>query len=135
VTDYSGPNLRLYDSVLDTMLNSKAGDMGKYMRRIGTEIVAGAKVMAPVRTGHLKRSISLWRHERWVRGQLIEVGSPLSYAHLVHEGSRPHLITSHTGRTLAFKDHGRMVFAKSVIHPGFRGRKYLTEPMARAVRR
>lgn len=132
---YSGPNLRIYDSVLDQMLNSREGDVGRYMRRISTEIILGAKAMVRVRTGNLRRSIHLIRHERWVRGQLIEVGSNLGYAYLVHEGAHPHLIMPNSGRTLAFKDHGRVVYAKRVMHPGFRGRKYLTVPMARAVRR
>jgi hypothetical protein len=131
---YSGPNLRLNDRVLDEMLNSKTGEVGRYMRGVSVKIIVGAKSMVRVRSGALRRSIGLWRHERTVRGQLIEVGSHLDYAYVQHEGTRPHLITPNTGRTLQFKNHGRIVYAKSVVHPGFRGRKYLTVPMRRAIR-
>jgi hypothetical protein len=127
--------LRLYDTELNRMLNSSNGDVGRYMRRIAKEIIAGAKVMAPKRTGNLSRSIHLRRHARWARGQYVEIGSNLSYAYYVHEGTRPHVITSGPGRMLTFRSGGRRIYAQSVNHPGFRGRKYLTEPMKRVVHR
>jgi hypothetical protein len=132
---YGDFKLRIYDPVLDNMLNSTSGDVGRYMRRIATEIITGAKAIVPVRSGHLRASIHLFRQDRWARGQLIEVGSKLHYAYLVHEGSKPHVIMSNTGRLLVFKDHGKIVHSRRVNHPGFRGRKYLTVPMERAVRR
>lgn len=132
---YDGPHLNLYDSVLDQMLNSKSGEVGRYMRTVGLKIVVGAKSMVNVRTGNLRRSIHLRAHDRWTRGQFVEVAAETSYAHMVHEGARPHLIASTGGRVLAFKSHGQMHFARSVSHPGFRGRNYLTIPMRRAVGR
>lgn len=128
-------NLRLYDTVLEQMLNSPSGDVGRYMRRISIEIISLAKARAPKRTGNLARSIHLRRHARWARGQYVEIGSDLSYAYYVHEGTRPHIITSGPGRMLSFRSGGRRIYAQSVNHPGFRGRKYLTEPMRLVVRR
>lgn len=125
---YDGPNLRIYDSVLDQVLNSPGGEVGRYMRRKGKVIRAEAKRLAGRRTGALARSIYLTQ-SRDSRGQLFRVGSPLSYAFLVHEGTRPHEIIGKPGRQLRFIEHGRVVYAHSVSHPGTRGKHYLTIPM------
>lgn len=130
---YSGPNLRLNDGVLDRMLNSPGGEVGRYLNRVGVKILVGAQAMVGIRTGNLRRSLHM-RHSRDGRGQYVKVGSDLDYAYVHHEGARPHQIRATTGRMLRFRSGGRMVHVRSVNHPGFRGRKYLTVPMRRAVR-
>lgn len=130
---FSGPSLRLDDSKLDYMLNSTTGDVGRHMRWIGLQILAGARRLVGVDTGRLKRSLYM-KHERTLRGQYVQVGSPLSYARDHHEGTRPHVIEPGRGRVLQFNVRGRRVYAQRVMHPGTRGRKYLTIPLRQAVR-
>lgn len=132
--EYNGPNLKLYDSVLNHMLDAPTGDVGAHMRRIGLEILTGARALVPVHHGRLRSSLKM-THNRSSLGQYVEVGSNLRYAYVQHEGERPHLIRPHLGRILRFNVGGRMVFAHLVHHPGFRGRQYLTIPLRRAVRR
>lgn len=118
---------------LEKMLNSPTGMVGRYMRRIGLEILIGAKAMAPVRTGNLKRSISMRQGLRG-RVQYVEVGANTKYAYDVHEGTRRHTITARTGRLMRFNVGGRIVYARKVTHPGSRPKPYLTVPMNRVVR-
>lgn len=130
---YDGPNLRLDEAALDRMLNSTRGEVGRHMRWIGLQILGGARTMVGVQSGRLRRSLYM-RHERTLRGQYVQVGSNMSYALVHHEGSKPHVIASTSGRVLTFRSRGRVIHARKVNHPGFRGRKYLTVPLRRAVK-
>lgn len=126
-------NLQLDDRALYKLLDSPKGAVGRHMRRIAQEILAGAKVMVGVRTGALKRSLTI---RQGVRGrvQYVSVGSNLPHALMHHEGTRPHSISAHEGRIMRFNVGGRVVYARRVNHPGTRPRKYLTVPMERTVR-
>lgn len=130
---YDGPHLRLDERALDHLLNSTTGDVGRHMRRIGVKILVGARAMVGVRSGALKRSLYM-KHNRGRRSQYVQVGSNLRYAYLHHEGAKPHAIVSPSGRMLTFRSGGRVIYAKKVSHPGFRGRNYLTVPLRRAVK-
>lgn len=128
-----GPMVVNFDNrAMDQLLNSPSGDVGRHMRRIGRLILDGAKRLVRSRSGALKKSLYM-RHERSARGQLVTVGSNLHYALVQHEGSSPHQIVAH-GRVLRFNHGGRIVYARRVSHPGFRGRNYLTVPLRSAVR-
>lgn len=121
------------EAELNKLLNTPSGAVGRHMRKIGLEIKAGAKALVGVRTGALKRAIY---SKQGVRGrvQYVQVGADLPYARDHHEGTRPHRIGSDTGRIMRFNVGGKVVYARRVIHPGTRPRKYLTIPMSRAVR-
>lgn len=131
---YEGPHLQLDDSAMDRMLKQREGEVGRHLHAIGLQIIVGAKVLVPRRTGRLARSIYL-RHGRDARGQSIQVGSDVHYALEQHEGVRPHIILPEHGRILRFRSGGKVIFARKVLNPGFRGRKYLTIPLRQAVRR
>lgn len=131
---FDGPFLRIDERALDSLLHSTRGPVGLHMRRIMLQILAGARKMVGVRSGALRRSLYT-KHARTVRGQYIQVGSNLNYALVHHEGAKPHTMTMPQGRIMRFNAGGRVVYARRVNHPGFRGRKYLTVPMHRAVRR
>ena len=120
--------LNLYDSVLNKELNSPAGMVGRYMYRLGTKMMIGARAEVGVRTGALRASIHM-RQERWARGQLIMVGSSLGYAAMHHEGTRPHVITPRTGRHLRFVSRGQIVYATIVHHPGTRPNHFLSNQL------
>ena len=130
---YSDVTLVFRERELDQMLNSTTGEVGRYMAIIGQRIISLARRMVGVETRALMNSLYV-KHERTVRGQVVTVGSDLNYAYVHHEGSPPHQIIARGGRVLRFNQGGRVVYARRVSHPGFRGRKYLTIPLSRAVR-
>lgn len=131
-------NVKFDEAALDRLLNSpipRPGTVGAYMRKIGLEILAGAKVMAGMRTGDLRRKLYM-RHSRGGSGrfQYVEVGSTSSHAYVHHEGTKAHTITPKYGRVLRYQVGGKMVFARKVMHKGTRPNRYLSTPMRKAVR-
>lgn len=126
-------NLQLNDKALNTMLNTPKGVVGIHLRVIATKILSDAKAMVGVRTGALKRSLTI---RQGTRGgiQFVSVGSNLPHALMHHEGTRAHSISALPGRVMRFNIGGRVVYAQRVNHPGTRPRKYLTIPMNRHVR-
>jgi hypothetical protein len=113
-------------AALDTMLNSPAGIVGRHMAVTGLQIMIAAKRQVGVDTGRLKNSIHM-RHFRSGIGQVVEVGSPLKYALLHHEGTRPHLITPNRAQVLRFSAGSRVIYTHQVKHPGTRPNRYLTD--------
>lgn len=90
-------------------------------REINREIVAEAKRLVPVRTGRLRDSIHAnypRQMGRWVLEARVTASAP--YAKFVHEGTRPHIIRAKRAQALRFywPVAGRVVFFKSVNHPG-----------------
>ena len=81
----------------------------------------------PVRTGNLRRSIA-GRVERV--GERGVVGTTVSYAWAVQEGTRPHTIAPVNGKVLVFRVGNARVFARSVRHPGTRPQPFLDEGLA-----
>jgi hypothetical protein len=110
---------------MDHLLNDPYGPVGRYLFARGRAIMAGAKNQVGVKTGRLKASIHM-RQERAPFGQQIRIGSPLSYALMHHEGTRPHIITPDRAEVLRFSSRGRIVYARSVRHPGTKPNKFLT---------
>jgi hypothetical protein len=113
-------------AAMDTLLNSPAGTVGRHMAAVGYKIMIAAKQQVGVDTGRLKNSIHM-RHFRSGIGQMIEVGSPLKYALLHHEGTRPHLITPNRAQVLRFTAGSRVIYTHAVKHPGTRPNRYLTD--------
>lgn len=112
--------------VLDKYLNSPGGEVGKHLKRKGRLVTAAAKGQVGVRTGALRQSIHM-RHLRDSRGQYIKVGSPLPYARMHHEGTKPHMIYPVKAKVLKFVTKGRLIYAHAVRHPGTKANKYLTD--------
>jgi hypothetical protein len=114
------------EAVLDRYLNHPEGQVGRYLARRGRMIEAAARRQVGVRTGALRASIHM-RHFRDSRGQYVKIGSPLNYALLHHEGSRPHMIYPDRSPVLRFARRGTIVFAHAVRHPGTKANRYLTD--------
>ena len=114
------------EPVLDRYLNAPSGQVGRYMDRKGRLVMAAAKRQVGVNTGMLRASIHM-RHSRDTRGQYIRIGSPLRYARVHHEGSRPHIIKPNSQQVLKFVSKGQIIFAHAVRHPGTKPNKYLTD--------
>lgn len=111
---------------LDFLLNDPYGPVGRYLFSRGRAIMAGAKNQVGVKTGRLKASIHM-RQERAPFGQQVRIGSPLSYALMHHEGTRPHIITPNRAQVLRFTSGGRVIYTHAVKHPGTRPNRYLTD--------
>lgn len=122
-----------YEGVLDRYLNSPSGEVGRYLRMKGNQIMVLSKAMVGMRTGALRASIHM-RHSRDPRGQYVKIGSTLPYARMHHEGTRPHMIYPKKAQILKFTTKGKTVYAHSVRHPGTRANKYLTTPMRQVIR-
>ncbi|WP_030684284.1 HK97 gp10 family phage protein [Streptosporangium amethystogenes] len=89
------------------------------------QVVARAKVLAPVDTGRLRASIRVERRSFFGLRQRWTIGSDVEYAPMVNDGTRPHLIRPRRAQVLRFKVGGKTVFAKVVHHPGTRARPFL----------
>jgi hypothetical protein len=65
----------------------------------------------------------------------VRVGSNVRHALIHHEGSRSHLITARQGGVLRYiNKQGRVVYARSVVHPGHRANRYLSDSLPLAIR-
>ena len=95
------------------------------LREASRQVVARAKVLAPVRTGRLRSSIRAEQPRIFSLRGSVKVGSDLEYAAMVNDGTRPHIIRPRRARALRFVVGGRVVYAKFVRHPGTRARPFL----------
>ena len=120
--------VKFYDSVLDNFLNNPNGEVGRFLKDKGNEILTVARARVGVRTGKLRTSLHM-RHMRDPRGQHIWVGSSLDYALAHHEGTGPRVITPKSGKMLRFVSRGQVVYAHSVNHPGTKANRYLSEAL------
>ena len=111
---------------LDFLLNSPEGDVGKYLAKKGRLIPAAAKAQVGVRTGALRSSIHM-RHLRDSRGQYVKIGSNLDYALLHHQGTKPHVIRPDRAKVLRFVRGSRIIYTTSVMHPGTKANRYLSD--------
>lgn len=112
--------------VLDYYLKSPEGPVGRDLARRGTAVMVAAKRQVGVKTGALRASIGM-SQEREITGQAVKIGSPLKYAKLHHEGSKPHVILPVSAKYLRFVSGKKLVFTTKVNHPGTKPNRYLTD--------
>lgn len=101
------------------------------------QVVARAKVLAPVDTGRLRASIRVERRSFFGLRQRWTVGSDVYYAPMVNDGTKRHVIRpkrAHTLRrssrgvvkpALRFKLNGKIVYFAKVNHPGTKPNPFL----------
>lgn len=90
------------------------------------QVMNRAKILAPVDTGRLRASIRIESRRTLTLRSVYTIGSDVSYAVMVHDGTRPHKIRpKRPGGVLRFRVGGRIVYAKEVNHPGTRARPFL----------
>lgn len=120
--------LNLFHRELDHMLNSPSGQVGVNLQRKGRIMVIAAKRQVGKDTKELEGSIHLI-HTRVGQYQQLWIGSRSKHALIHHQGSRPHAIVPRHQQLLRFSKNGRMVYARSVMHPGTKANKYLSDQL------
>lgn len=111
---------------IERMLNSRNGDVGRYVEKKADRARDISKTLVGKRTGRLAASIGV-SYNRTSMGPEFEVGSSLSIALLHHNGTRPHIIVAKPPGILRFRgSRGTMVYKRAVKHPGTRPNPYLS---------
>lgn len=113
--------------VLNFIAKSPNGPVGLDLIKRAKRVQRHAKMQVPIRTGRLKRSIKVYKHERYVNGQGIRIGTSVPYASFVHDGTKPHLIIPNNKRALKFTKKGQVIITKRVNHPGTRPNRFLAD--------
>lgn len=88
-----------------------------------------AKVLAPVDTGRLRASIRIESRRTLTLRSVYTIGSDVSYAAMVHDGTRSHKIRPKSAKALRFRVGGKVVFAQVVNHPGTKPRPFLDKAL------
>jgi hypothetical protein len=130
---FTATNITWNNAGLDYLLNNPLGPVGRSLSKRGLRVANAAKRQVGVDTGALKRSISM-SHRRDIRGQFVKVGSPLNYALMHHQGTKPHIITPNRSQYLVFNKGSRVIYATSVRHPGTKPNRYLTDNLYLALK-
>lgn len=128
------PKVRVSSHINYPVLERVLFGPGGYARRVtesaAKRIARRARVLAPVRTGRLRRSIAATEAARTGKAEMTaEVTASAAHAVFVHEGTRRHVIKARTGGALRFNHNGQLVFARSVDHPGTSPNRFLTQAM------
>lgn len=125
---YKFQHLVLYENVLKEYLNGPTGDLWFYLESRAQVASFLAKNQVGVVTGALRESIKV-THTPLPRGQIIRIGSDKHYAHMHHEGTRPHQIIAKDGGLLVFSSKGQIVKTRQVNHPGTKPNRYLSDQL------
>lgn len=125
--NFSQSQVNFYDAEFDFFKNSPKGEIGIALRRnVGNRIVLAAKRDVGVDTGTLRETIKLI-HERVGQYQELRIGSDSKIALLHHNGTRAHEIHARNTEFLRFSSRGRVVYTRSVRHPGTKPNPYLAK--------
>lgn len=113
-------NLNELQAVFKKAPEATDRELQKATKDAGKLILATEKTEVPIKTGQLRRSITLD-----YRPISVSVYPTVKYALTVHEGAKPHVIIPIRKQVLAFRKNGRVVFAKRVNHPGNKPNKFV----------
>ena len=107
----------IYKPVLTEYLKSPKGQVGQYLEKRGKRVITAARAQVGKKTGHLAASIHM-RQYPTALGQEMTIGSRLRHALPHHEGTKPHRIVARKAQVLRFTSGGRVIYTRSVMHPG-----------------
>lgn len=122
--------VKINGAALNSMLRGENGLVHQNTIDRAIKVQNRARVLVPVHTGKLRDSL----HKLTIRdtnGLLaLLVGSPVSYAYMVHEGTPAHYIRPVRAKFLRFPGRdGRIIYTKLVHHPGTKPRRFLTDAL------
>jgi hypothetical protein len=104
-----------------------AKELEKATKEAGKTVLATEKQEVPIKTGQLRRSITMD-----YRPISVSIYPTVKYALPVHEGSKPHIILPVRKTVLAFKKGGKMIFARRVNHPGNKPNKFVERTVSKS---
>jgi len=108
------------------IVNEPTGAVIQRLRTIGRLMVTAARAQVGKKSGELARSIH-YNIQRWNLVPELWVGTWNQIAYLHHEGTRPHEISARGAHFLRFSAKGRIVYDRTVMHPGTRPNRFLTD--------
>jgi hypothetical protein len=128
-------SVRLDTGALNRLLHGRTGDVGRVMAGFAslatTEVRKVADERVQTRTGAYKRGIG----STLTSANRVEVRATAPHSIFLERGTRPHLIVPRReGGFLRFEVDGRVIFARSVNHPGTRPYHILRDGVLRAGR-
>ena len=102
---------------------------------LSDKLLRAAQDEAPVRTGRLRQSLKtepvvMTGPNKGEGG----ISAQTPYAGFVRSGTRPHVIRPRNAQALRFEVRGRIIFAKSVNHPGTKPNFFLERALDRVAR-
>jgi phage gpG-like protein len=115
------------DKRINAYLYSPNGRLGKELDNKARRVRDAAKRQVGVRSGRLKRSIRVYRHNRTAFGQTLRIGTAVPYAYYHHEGTRPHTIYPDKKQVLKFRSGQAIVFTRKAHHPGTKPNRFLKD--------
>ncbi len=126
VFDLQMQDFRLSQADINKIVWEPNGAAMQRLRRIGRTIVTAARSQVGKDTGELARSIH-YNIQRWGALPEVWIGTYNQIGYLHHEGTRPHAIAARNGAFLRFSSRGRVVYDRTVMHPGTKPNRYLTD--------
>jgi len=121
----SGARVRVEPGRLNRLLSAVGGPGERLLRRKADRVAALARVYAASH-GTMADGIIVGPYV----DKSIEVISTHPATQFVHDGTPPHPIyPRRRGGVLRFEVGGRVVFARMVNHPGYRGDPFLTKAL------
>jgi hypothetical protein len=120
----SGARISLDRTRLHRMLNTVGGVGDRLLRRKAERVAELARVYAASH-GSIPEGIIVGPF----RDGKIDVISTNPHTLLVHNGSPKHILTPRRANYLRFTVNGRVVFARIVHHPGYKGDPFLTNAL------
>lgn len=117
----------------NNVLRSPNGMVGGYLKSRGQQLTSLAQRQVGVRTHALKRSIKYLITNSSNGELLVRVGSDNKIARIHHDGTKPHIIKPRYKKALRFQQHGKIVFASVVRHPGTKPNRFLTDNLPKVI--
>lgn len=105
---------------VDKHLQTATKESGKF-------ILATEKEEVPIKTGALRRSITMD-----YRPIAVSIYPAVNYALPVHEGQKPHVITPKTKKVLRFRVGGKLVYVRKVNHPGSKANPFVERTVTKS---
>ena len=118
--------------VIRSIFRDEHGPVGRDLDARSRRVLARARTLVGVRSGTLLASL---RREsgQGPGGPYVDVVAGVrgltTYLGYHHDGTPPHVIRARRRHALRFTVGGRVVFARSVRHPGSRGTRFLTRAL------
>jgi hypothetical protein len=129
-----------YDTVVEindaelAVFTGWAGPVGKSVERLAKETVFRQRAMAAKKSGAMAAGMH-YTKGHWSRGIQFDAGSAVDYAAANDQGAKPHVIKAKNAPFLVFfwPKVGRVVYFKSVNHPGNKPYNWAMRGLERAL--